>query len=241
MVSSYNQTYDFDSFIVGDSNVDAYKMCLSLLEENKGRFVAVCGPSSSGKTHLVSAMKSAFQRKFPNKTALMCSYDEIISEYIEALQCKKQFDFQKRICEHDLLIVDNMQFAAGKAATQEELTCWFCAMLNEGKSVVIVLDRPVSCMEKLLEAMNEKGFGGCDVIEIKEADVSLRQAFLGELSKAYGIVLPDSIRNALIHSCPMRAAKGFLLKIQMMKMQIGRELTEQEMMECLSDYKYREA
>jgi hypothetical protein len=105
---------------------------------------------------LLNAVKFAFQNKYPICAILATTFEDLISQYLKTIDEKRTFEFQRYICSCDLIIIDNMQFAAGKSATQEEISYWFCEMLDSSKSVIIAWDRSDRCLDDLLTRMRDR-------------------------------------------------------------------------------------
>lgn len=228
----------FDRIIVGDSNAEAYKACLSVADNPNGSFLALCGPSGCGKSHFLSAIQTAYQNRYPNRLTRMISYDGIISEFVAAIRTEKTDDFRKSLCNCDLLLVDNMQFAAGKVTTQEELAYVFFEMLDNEKHVVLALDIPVQGLERLLELMKNRYADRCNIIVIKEHDKTVRSKYLERLESESSVNLSDKVRNKTVNCrrIPLLAFDGMFLKLEMLKEQNKRELTDDEIIGCLKEY-----
>lgn len=239
MSTIYEEQYNFDNFIMSACNQDALALSGSIIDDACGKFLAIYGPSSCGKSHLLNAIKSAYQKKYPKRSVLLSTYEEIISVFMDALNKKKEKSFRKTICSYDLLIIDNMQFVAGKSATQEELSYWFCEMLGEDKSVVIAFDVPADYVSVLINRMKERYLYNSNIVEIKEADTDLRRKFLDRVLKEHSIRLPENVYEKLIrlHEIPFCAFRGYLNKLRVIQEQNGNRLTDNEMIECINDYR----
>lgn len=234
---------NFENFIVSDCNNIAYKTCMSFLENPYGKFIALHGPTASGKTHLIAAIQKAYSKIFPSFRVKETTYDEMSSDYMESLNEKN--DTNNKFCSNyldcDLLIVDDMQFIVGKPYTQEEFSNWFLKMLQHKKSVIIAFDGRVENYSKLLNPIR----GLCKnflIAELKEADCSFKEQYLCVILKTLEIDLPDSVFNLLIHdsNIPYYAFYGYISKIQFSQKILKHKLTETDMFELLSDYRHTE-
>lgn len=228
----------FDNFIVSDCNREAYELCRSVADDERGKFILLYGPSSCGKTHLLNAVKSVFQNKYPSKKMLMASYDDIVSRYVASVNNKNIFECRKDICTFDLLIIDNMQFAAGKLSTQAELFGWFLEMLNSEKSIVIASDKPERYLNDIIGRMKEMCFDRCYLVKMSEPDVSLRMKWLEKHLNNNSVVLSDEMCDFIAFSSqiPFCAIKGFFMKLQVLQSQKGSPLSKNEIMNCINDY-----
>lgn len=233
----------FDNFIVSDCNIDAYKMCVSFLNDPQGKFIALFGPTASGKTYLLSALQKKYHLKCPNANIRATTFDELISEYIEVLQCENKdqryTEFRAAISNYDLLIVDNMQFIAGKTYTQEEFSHWFLQMIHNNKSVILAFDRPAKYFDKVLDSV-KCGCSDCHIVELKSADSNFKKQYLDGLLENMNYDIPVTVRNVLIYdsSVPFHSFYGYISKLQFLEKIVGRQLSKAEMFECLTDYKH---
>lgn len=233
----------FDNFIVSDCNVDAYRTCVSFLNDPYGKFIALFGPTASGKTYLLSALRKEYQSKFPDANVRVTTFDKLISAYIEVLHCENKdqcyTEFRTAFSNYDLLIVDNMQFIAGKTYTQEEFSRWFLKMIHNNKSVILVFDRPAKYFEKLLDVI-KCGCSDCYIVELKSADSNFKKHYLDALLDKMNYDIPATVRNILIYdsNVPFHSFYGYISKLQFLEKIVGRQLSKAEMFECLTDYKH---
>ena len=145
---------NFENFVVSPCNKAAYDICKTLVEKPQAQFVALYGPASCGKTHLLSAVNNAFCEKYPGARVKMTSFNVMISKFLEALHEKTENEFRADLCKYDLLIVDDMQCAVGKTTTQEEIAGWITAMLSAGKmmsfcwSISLLFERTIGLVAR---------------------------------------------------------------------------------------------
>lgn len=230
----------FENFIVSDCNEEAYNVCTAFVSEPFGKLVALHGSSSSGKTHLLFATKKAYKDKYPNSRILMATYEEIISEYIEILQrkCASELDvFFEKWFNVDLLILDNMQFLAGKSHTQDVVANWFSRMIQNNKSIMITFDRPIEYYEELFASIYEN----CTLVKLNDADVQFKKQYLSKLLEKLKFDLPEAVANVMIYDkrIPYYVFFGYVSKVGLLQKQLVRQMTEAELFECLSSYRYK--
>lgn len=147
---------NFENFVVSPCNKAAYDICKTLIEKPQAQFVVLYGPTSCGKTHLLSVVNNAFCEKYPDARVKMTSFNEMISKFLKALYEKKDNEFRADLCKYDLLIVDDMQCAVGKTTTQEEIAGWITEVLSAGKSVAIALGDSIKDYDKLLSNIKSR-------------------------------------------------------------------------------------
>ncbi len=235
---SNRQAYEFDSFIVSDSNREAYNACISVIGEPTGRFISLHGPSSCGKTHLLTATRNAVERAYPHKSILMVSFDDVISEYLESLELDSGAGFYENLCKYDLLIIDNLQFAAGKISTLLEMAAWFSMMLSKDKCVMIALDKPTDEISELLDEMKKCHGDKTAVIEIEAPDIALREKYLERLLLRLSVSLDSGVQKRIIdmEHLPLSSFGGLVSRIHYINAQADCVDREQEIDLCFEDY-----
>ena len=235
-------TQTFETFIVSRSNEKAYSACVDLVDNPRGKLVVLYGANSLGKSHLLCAVRNAFIKKNPDSVVYFTYYEELISKYVAALNKNEADVFVDSLLEIDLLIMDNMQFVAGKSYTQEEIANWMTRMITAGKTVVVAFDRPIKYYHALLNMVIKSNPEKCKVIEIKRPDHMLRKKYLNRLLTEIPVKLPFVIRKYLAysHRMPFTALNGFLHKCDLLEKQKGKVLTVLETRKCLSSYMHKE-
>lgn len=127
----------------------------------------------------------------------------------------------------DLLIVDNMQFVAGKNYIQEDIASWVNKMILMGKTVVMSFDRPIKYYPALIKETCESNPENCKAIEIKRPDYLLRKEYLDRILKEYSVLLPFIVKKYLLYLSRMTfsAMKGFLCKLSFIEKQNGTKVS----------------
>lgn len=138
----------------------------------------------------------------------------------------------------DLLIVDNMQFVAGKNCTQEDIANWVNKMILMGKTVVMSFDKPIKYYPALIKGTCESNPENCKAIEIKKPDYLLRKEYLDHILKEYSVSLPSFVKKYLVYLSRMTfsAMKGFLCKLSFIEKQNGTKVSNLDIKKCLSSY-----
>lgn len=193
---------------------------------------------SCGKTHLLNAVEKEYQNKYPTRAIIATTFEDLISQYLKTIDKKRTLEFRRYICSYDLLIIDNMQFAIGKSATQEEFSYWFSAMLDACKSVIIAWDSSERCLDVLLTRMSDRYLDRCHILKMNEPDVMLRKEYLQRLIGSVQISIPSEVCKCVINSemVPLCAFNGYLMRLKAFQEQKGRQLTKREMLECVNEY-----
>lgn len=232
----------FDNFIVSRSNVEACSACVGLVNDPKGKLVAIYGATSYGKSHLLYAIKNALVEGHSDLSIRFTNYDDVISQYITSLHNREHKAFVEELLETDILIMDNMQFIGGKEPTQDEVADWINKLVEAGKSVVIAFDRPIKYFSPLLRGVEERHPDGCTVAEVKRPDRFLRKKYIEFLLTEYPVILPRFLKGYIIISrkIPFSALTGFIHKCSLLEKQKGQALSLREIRKCLSSYMYKE-
>lgn len=232
----------FDSFIVSRSNVEAYSACVDLVNDPKGKLVAIYGANSYGKSHLLCATKNALVEGHSDLSIRFTNYDDVISQYITSLHNREHKAFVEELLETDVLIMDNMQFIAGKEATQDEVADWINKLIEAGKLVVIAFDRPIKYFSPLLKGVEERHPDSCTVAEVKRPDRFLRKKYIEFLLTEYPVTLPRFLKGYIIISrkIPFSALTGFIHKCSLLEKQKGQALSLREIRKCLYGYMHKE-
>ncbi len=167
--------YSFDSFIVGKSNELAYNAALAVAEPGPVGFnpLFLHGTTGLGKTHLMHAIGNAFLARQPGAKVTYMSAERFMVEFLAALRAKDTIAFKQRLRAVDLLMIDDVQFIAGKESTQEEFFHTMNEIISAGKRLVITADRSPQNLEGIQERILSRMAWGL-VADINPADYELR-------------------------------------------------------------------
>jgi chromosomal replication initiator protein len=167
--------YSFDSFIVGKSNELAYNAALAVAEPGPVGFnpLFLHGTTGLGKTHLMHAIGNAFLQRQPDARVAYMSAERFMVEFLAALRAKDTIAFKQRLRAVDLLMIDDVQFIAGKESTQEEFFHTMNEIISAGKRLVITADRSPQNLEGIQERILSRMAWGL-VADINPADYELR-------------------------------------------------------------------
>lgn len=187
--NSLNSKYTFDSFIVGSSNDLAYTACLAAAENPGSKYnpLFIYGGVGLGKTHLLQAVGNKIHLDHPELQVLYVSSETFVSEFLESIRFKRT-GFSNKYRGVDVLIIDDMQFIAGKEKTQEEFFHTFNALHQANKQIIIGSDKPPRSIPTLTERLRSRLEWGM-AIDIQLPDFETRCAILEMKSAQSNVTL----------------------------------------------------
>lgn len=191
---SINPGHSFSNFVVGFSNNIAY-LASTQVAANPGSLynpLFIFGPTGVGKTHLMQATANEILNKSVNAKVLYVSAEKFTNDYIESLNNKSQQAFRAKYRNIDVLLVDDIQFLAGKESTQDEFFFTFNELYLSGKQIVCVSDRHPRDLSRLKERLVSRFLGGMTV-DLGLPDYEMRVAIIVQKCKERGVKLPEEI------------------------------------------------
>lgn len=185
-----NERYTFDTFVVGSGNELAYAACGAIAQNPGKKYnpLFLYGGVGIGKTHLIQAVGNAVLAKNPGAVVVYASTEQFVQEFVDALRFKKTTDFAKHYRSADVLIVDDMQFIAGKEKMQEEFFHTFNALHQANKQIIISSDKPPSQIPTLEERLRSRFAWGM-TIDMQNPDFETRCAIIQTKAQNHGVVL----------------------------------------------------
>ena len=186
-----NPKYTLDSFVVGSSNDLAYTVAQSVIEKPGERYnpMFIYGGVGLGKTHLIQAIGNEIIKKDQQKKVLYINTETFVSEFITYLRTKRG-NFSDRYRNVDVLIVDDIQFIAGKETTEEEFFHTFNALHQTNKQIIISSDKPPKKIPTITDRLRSRLEWGM-AIDIQMPDFETRSAILQTKSRSSGIELDE--------------------------------------------------
>lgn len=189
-----SEEFTFEHFVVGSSNQFAYNAALHVAN-NPGKSynpLFIYGESGLGKTHLLYAIYHTIHRDHPDYNIIFIKGDEFTNELQEAIRSKSTDAFRAKYRDKDLLLVDDIQFIAGKEATQEEFFNTFNNLYEANHQIVLTSDRPPSDMSKLENRLRTRFEWGL-LADIQPPDYETRCAIIKNKAILLGLELPNDL------------------------------------------------
>ncbi|WP_312490693.1 chromosomal replication initiator protein DnaA, partial [Sphingomonas sp.] len=188
----------FDRFVVDSSNRVAFNAALSLAEPGPPRFspLFLHGGTGQGKTHLMHAIAHAFLESHPEAVVLCMSAERFMFDFVAAMRARDTHSFKSRLRSADLLLIDDLQFIAGKDSTQEEFLHTVNELVSAGKRLVISADRSPQSLDGVEPRIIGR-LGAGLVADIKAPDLTLRRTILNRKVADLPEVVPNDVLDLL--------------------------------------------
>ena len=231
-----NSRFTFATFVVGSSNRLAHAAALSVAE-NPGQTynpLFIYGGVGLGKTHLLHAIGQKCQED--GYTVCYISSETFTNDLVQSIRTKNMADFRERYRTPDVLMIDDIQFIAGKESTQEELFHTFNELHSQGKQVIISSDRPPKAMITLEERLQSRFEWGL-MADIQLPDLETRKAILQSKAADSGIYVPDEVIELIAHRVRknIRELEGSLNKVMAYAQLTGQAIDVELVNMALSD------
>ncbi len=241
--SPLDTRFTFDRFVVGKPNELAHAAARRVAEGGEVTFnpLFLYGGVGLGKTHLMHAIAWEIQANRPDARVLYLSAEQFMYRFVQALRFKDMHGFKEQFRSVDVLMVDDVQFIAGKNSTQDEFFHTFNALVDQGKQIVISGDRAPGEIEGLEERICSRLQWGL-VVDLHPTDYELRLGILHSKAEAQLKTMPDvqidaGVLEFLAHriSSNVRVLEGALTRLFAFASLVGREITLDMTQECLAD------
>lgn len=189
-----NARYTFDNFIVGSGNELAYAACQAIVQSPGTKYnpLFLYGGAGIGKTHLIQAVGNAILSNNPNLKVVYVPTEQFLQEFIDAVRFKKNTDFASHYRNADVLIIDDVQFIAGKDKTQEEFFHTFNALHQANKQIIISSDKPPREIPTLEDRLRSRFAWGM-TIDMQNPDFETRCAIIQTKAQSHDVVLAQAV------------------------------------------------
>ena len=235
--------FTFDSFVVGKPNELAHAAARRVADGGPVSFnpLFLYGGVGLGKTHLMHAIAHELRTRRPELRVLYLSAEQFMYRFVQALRERQIMDFKELFRSVDVLMVDDVQFIAGKDSTQEEFFHTFNALVDQNKQIVISADRAPGEIKDLEDRIKSRMQCGL-VVDLHPTDYELRLGILLQKAEHYrqqykGLVLADGVLEFLAHriTTNVRVLEGALTRLFAFASLVGREITLELAQDCLAD------
>jgi chromosomal replication initiator protein len=235
--------FTFDSFVVGKPNELAHAAARRVAEGGPVSFnpLFLYGGVGLGKTHLMHAIAHELQARQPELRVLYLSAEQFMYRFVQALREKQIMDFKSIFRSVDVLMVDDVQFIAGKDSTQEEFFHTFNALVDQNKQIIISADRAPGEIKDLEDRIKSRMQCGL-VVDLHPTDYELRLGILQTKADYYaaqyrGLVINPGVLEFLAHriTSNVRVLEGALTRLFAFASLVGREINLELVQDCLSD------
>ena len=224
----FNPKNTFDTFVVGNNNNFAYAAAKAVAETPGKAYnpLFLYGGVGLGKTHLLQAIGQYVAVGRKGTRVAYVSSEKFTNEYIEAIQNNKLVAFRKKYRQSEVLLIDDIQFLAGKERIQEEFFHTFNALHESHKQIVLTCDRPASEIQGLEQRLVSR-FEWGQTADVQAPDVETRLAILNKKAQFMGVTLPDEVINFLATRIRtnIRRLEGALIRVASFASLTGKKLT----------------
>lgn len=224
---SLNQHYAFDRFVVGPCNQFAHAASVSVAEQPAKNYnpLFIYGGVGLGKTHLLNAIGLHTLALFPHLNVVYVSAEEFMNELINSIRYDRMPKFREKYRNMDCLLMDDIQFVAGKEKTQEEFFHTFNTLHDSGKQIVVTSDKfpkDIPNMENRLRSRFEWGL----IADIHPPEIETKIAILEKKAQENKMVLPQNVAHYVASHVEsnIRELEGYLIRISAFSSLTGKEI-----------------
>ena len=211
-----NPKYIFENFVVGKANEFAHAACSAVANHLGSKYnpLFIYGCVGLGKTHLLQAIGHKVLQANPGSKVCYYTSERFVNDFINYVSRQKMSEFRSRFRNVDVLLIDDIQFWAGKEGTQEEFFHTFNTLYENHKQIVVTSDKFPKDLDRLEERLRSRFEWGL-VADIQPPDIETKMAILRKKSKVEGVRLPDDVAGFLaeVNGSNVRELEGFLNRI----------------------------
>jgi chromosomal replication initiator protein len=224
----FNPKNTFDSFVVGNNNNFAYAAAKAVAEAPGKSYnpLFLYGGVGLGKTHLLHAIGQQVSATKKGARVAYLSSEKFTNEYIDGIQNNQLAKFRKKYRQTDVLLIDDIQFLAGKERIQEEFFHTFNALHEGHKQIVLTCDRPASEIQGLEHRLVSRFEWGL-VTDLQPPDIEMRRAILNKKAQNMGVTLPEDVLDFLANRIRtnVRRLEGALIRVASYASLTGKKLS----------------
>lgn len=236
---AFSSEYTFENFIVGGSNKFAHAACIAVASHPSTEYnpLFIYGSSGLGKTHLLNAIMNQISKNNPNMNIIYVKGEDFTNQMIDSIAHKSQEQFRAKYRKADVLLVDDIQFIAGKDSTQEEFFHTFNALYEAHKQIIMTSDRPPKDIKTLEERLRTRFDWGL-IADIQPPDFELRIAIMRNKAKNVGLNISDEVCKLIAENLKsnIRQIEGAIKRICARSLLNGEPITVEMARECIGAY-----
>ena len=239
------EDFTFETFVVGPSNKLAYAASMAVAEHPAQNYnpLLIYGDSGLGKTHLLYAIAHQVRQRQPEARIVYIKGDDFTNELIASIREGKNAEFREKYRQSTLLLVDDIQFIAGKKQTQEEFFHTFNTLYESGRQIVLTSDRPPREMTQLEDRLQTRFEWGL-MVDVAPPDFETRLAIIKNKAALLGVQLPDDISSFIAENLTanVRQIEGALNKLLAYRDLLGNQVDGEAVSRAVKDMlkKYNE-
>lgn len=230
--------FTFETYVVGPSNKLAYAAAHAVSERPGVNYnpLFIYGDSGLGKTHLLYAIAHGLKKNHPDAKIVYIKGDDFTNELVVSIREGKNAEFREKYRQATLLLVDDVQFIAGKEQTQEEFFHTFNSLYEAGKQIVLTSDRPPREMTKLEDRLRTRFEWGL-MVDVTPPDYETRLAIVKNKSAMLGVKLSDPVTDLIAENVTanVRQIEGTLNKILAYYDLMGSAMSQEDILRAIRD------
>ena len=233
-----SEAFTFETYVVGPQNKMAYAAARSVAEKPAGSFnpLFIYGDSGLGKTHLLHAIARQTRRLRPESSIVLVKGVDFTNELIEAIRGGTTSEFRDKYQKESLLLVDDIQFIAGKIQTQEEFFHTFNTLYESGRQIVLTSDRPPKEITQLEDRLRTRFEWGL-MVDVAPPDFETRFAIVQNKAAMLGVKLPNEVTDYIAENITsnVRQIEGTLNKILAYRDLLDDQVNEETVSRAIRD------
>ena len=233
-----SDAFTFETYVVGPPNKLAYAAAKAVAEKPAEGFnpLFIYGESGLGKTHLLYAIAHLMRSRRPESRIVYIKGDDFTNELVSSIRENRNAEFREKYRQADILLVDDIQFIAGKIQTQEEFFHTFNTLYESGKQIVLTSDRPPREMTQLSDRLMSRFESGL-MVDVAPPDFETRLAIIHNKAALLGVKLPDEVMDYIAENVTtnVRQLEGTLNKILAYRDLLGDQVDEESVGRAVRD------
>ncbi|MGZ6175966.1 MAG: chromosomal replication initiator protein DnaA [Candidatus Binataceae bacterium] len=230
--------YVFENFVVGKPNEFAYAAAKRVAESDHVSFnpLFLYGGVGLGKTHLMHAIAWEIRQRTPHRRVIYLSAEKFMYSFVRALRNQDTVSFKEQFRSVDVLMIDDVQFIAGKDATQEEFFHTFNALVDQGRQIVLSADKSPSNLEEIGDRLRSRLSSGL-VADLHPTTFELRLGILDAKAEQLGVPVPQRVKEFLAHKITsnVRELEGALTRLVAHAQLVGGQVSLETAQDLLQD------